>query len=273
MDDRDCVALLQWALPRLGLYWPGYRKVRGIVCKRVERRRRLLGVATLAAYRERLEGDAQEWEALRALCSIPISRFYRDHSVFQALERAVLPALAAAAAQRGERMLECWSAGCASGEEAYTVAILWGLQLSTHYPTLGLRVLATDVDDELLQRAAVGCYRRSSLREVPETSRRQAFVQRDEAYCVRERFRTPVTFERQDIRRVIPQRRFDLILCRNLVLTYFEQDLQRAVMRSLADALWPGGGLVVGMHESLPPDIRDLAPWPGVRAVFRKVAG
>ena len=273
MDDRDCVAFLQWALPRLGLHWPGFRKVRGIVCKRVERRRRLLEVGTLAAYRERLEGDAQEWEALRALCSIPISRFFRDYSVFHALEHAVLPALAAAAAERGDRALECWSAGCASGEEAYTVAILWRLRLSTLYPAVGLRVLATDVDEGLLQRAAIGCYRWSSLREVPEASRSQAFVQRGEVYCVREAFRTPVTFERQDIRRIIPQRRFDLILCRNLVLTYFELDLQRAVTRRLADALWPGGALVVGMHESLPPDMQDLVPWPGVRTVFRKVGG
>jgi chemotaxis protein methyltransferase CheR len=273
MDDRDCVNFLQWALPRLGLHWPGFRKVRGIVCKRVERRRRLLGLASLAAYRERLEGNFQEWEALRALCSIPISRFFRDGSVFQALECAVVPTIANAAVARRDRTLEWWSAGCASGEEAYTAAILWVLRLATRYPTLGLHVLATDVDDTLLERAAVGCYRWSSLREVPEALRQQAFVQRGEVYCVRDRFRVPVTFERQDIRQMIPQRRFDLIFCRNLALTYFEPQLQRAVTQRLADALWPGGALVVGMRESPPPDIRDLVPWPGVGAVFRKVGG
>jgi chemotaxis protein methyltransferase CheR len=142
-----------------------------------------------------------------------------------------------------------------------------------HFPTLDLHVLATDVDDELLQRARVGCYRRSSLREAPEASREQAFAQRDELYCVSEMFRAPVTFEHQDIRHTIPERRFDLILCRNLVLTYFEPELRRAVTQRLADAIWRGGALVVGMHEALPPDIQGLAPWPGVRAVFRKVGG
>jgi chemotaxis protein methyltransferase CheR len=270
MQNPDCPGFLQWALPRLGLHWPGFRKVRGIVCKRVERRRRVLGLTSLDAYREYLEEHNDEWEALRALCSIPISRFCRDRSVFALLEHAVLPSLAAAAGGRPERTLACWSAGCASGEEPYSVSMLWGLQLAQRYPGVALRVLATDVDHELLERAAIGCYGWSSLKEVPEPWREQAFEQRGGAYCVREPFRAAVTFARQDIRQRVPDGRFDLILCRNVVLTYFEPELQRAVMRRIVDILRPGGVLVVGIHEAPPQGIDDLVEWPGARAVFRR---
>jgi chemotaxis protein methyltransferase CheR len=272
MNNRDCVGFLQWALPRLGLHWPGFRKVRQIVCKRFERRRRALGLANLDAYREYLDAHGDEWEALRALCSIPISRFGRDRSVFALLEHSVLPALAAAAGARPERTLTCWSAGCASGEEPYSVSILWGLHLAQCFPGVALRVLATDVDDQLLERAAIGCYGWSSLKEVPQAWCEQAFEWRGGAYCVREAFRETVTFARQDLRLSVPDTCFDLILCRNVVLTYFEPELRRAVMRRVADALRPGGALVVGIHETLPQGIDELLPWPQARAVFRRVS-
>ena len=80
-----------------------------------------------------------------------------------------------------------------------------------------------------------------------------------------------VAFARQDLREAISDEHFDLILCRNVGLTYFDPALQRRVVGRLAGALRPGGGLVVGIHESLPPGIDELAPWPGVRAVFRKL--
>lgn len=270
MNDRDCTGFLQWALPRLGLHWPGFRKVRHIVCKRVERRCRALGLANLDAYLEHLDRHGDEWEALRALCSIPISRFGRDGSVFAQLEHAVLPALADAAAARPERTLSCWSAGCASGEEPYSLSILWTLQLAHCYPGVALQILATDVDDQLLERAATGCYGWGSLKELPRAWCEQAFDLRGGGYCVREAFRAAVRFARQDLRLGVPAACFDLILCRNVVLTYFEPDLQRAVMRRIADTLRPGGALVVGMHEALPQGIDDLVPWPQARTVFRR---
>ncbi|HEY7758970.1 MAG TPA: protein-glutamate O-methyltransferase CheR [Burkholderiales bacterium] len=271
MNNLECVGFLQWALPRMDLHWPGFRKVRGVVCKRVDRRRRALGLATLAAYRDYLGANPDEWASLRALCSIPISRFYRDQGVFDALEHAVLPALAGAAAERPGRTLNCWSAGCASGEEPYTLAILWRLRLAERHPGLAFRVLATDVDEGLLGRAAIACYSWSSLREVPAEWREQGFERRDGTHCVRQRFRTMVAFARQDLREEVPDERFDLVLCRNVALTYFEPELQRRVVRRIAGALHVGGALVVGIHESLPPSIDELVPWPGTRAVFRRL--
>lgn len=270
MRDAECVRFLQWALPQLRLHWPGFRKVRGVVCKRVARRLRALEVADLDAYRARLERDAAEWRVLENLCSIPISRFWRDRGVFEQLEREVLPALAQFAGAAGRDALACWSAGCASGEEPYTLAILWYARLRQRFPALGLRVLATDVDRHLLERAARGCYRASSLKELPAELLARGFERSGGLLCVRPEPRACVAFACQDIRTEPPGGKFDLILCRNLALTYFEPRLQYEVLQGIVARLRRGGALVIGLHEKLPAALAQLLPWPGLRATYRK---
>lgn len=268
MKDSECVGFLQWALPRLRLHWPGFRKVRGQVCKRIDRRLHALALADVAGYRAHLGAHPEEWPALAALCAIPISRFWRDAPVFESLAQTVLPALAEATSQRDARTVSCWSAGCASGEEPYTLAMLWELQLARCWPGVALRVLATDADGVLLERARRGCYPRSSLRELPEAWREQATEPREGLHCVRPAFRTGVEFAQQDICQTMPDAEFDLILCRNLVLTYFEPALRREVVQRMLARLRPGGALVVGLHEA-PPDGLGLSPWPGTRGIYR----
>jgi chemotaxis protein methyltransferase CheR len=238
----------------------------------VSRRMHELGLVDPSVYRSRLEHDPVEWHALERLCLIPISRFYRDRGIFDTLERDVLPMLAQAAAERIDAPFECWSAGCASGEEPYTLAMLWRARFEARFSELRLRVLATDIDPALLERAAAGCYRASSLKELPPLLRDAAFERRGEFFCVRESLRHGTEFVRQDIRTSMPDRRFDLILCRNFVLTYFEPALQRALMARIVEALWPGGALIVGSQESLPDVLPELERWPGARCTYRKLA-
>jgi chemotaxis protein methyltransferase CheR len=118
-SDTDCTVFLQWALPLRNLRWPGFRKVRRQVCKRLKRRIEELGLVDFAAYRARLEADASEWGVFDECCHITISRFFRDRGVFEALRQRVLPDIATRA--RSERQTaRIWSAGCASGEGPYT---------------------------------------------------------------------------------------------------------------------------------------------------------
>ncbi len=269
MKDADCVAFLQWALPQLGLHWPGFRKVRRQVCRRIAARVTELGLADAAAYRERLDSDRAEWQALAPLCTVTISRFYRDREVFDGLGTAVLPALAHAALERGATRLECWSAGCASGEEPYTLAIQWRMALATRFPGLALRVLGTDVDETLLERARVACYPPSSVEALPAAWREQVFERRGRLLCLRDAFRGGVELERQDLAAALPQRQFDLILCRNLAFTYFGAERARLALEHLASRLRSGGALVVGLHEHLPQPAAGFEPWPGCRGVFR----
>ena len=270
MTDDDFVEFLQTVLPRLGLHWPGYRKVRGLVRKRVGRRLRELRISDLRAYVSYLEHHCEEWDALDELCRIPISRFFRDCGVFEQLEHEVLPALAEAAAAQGRNELACWSACCASGEESYTLALLWFLRVERRFPQLQLRIVATDIDAHLLERARCGCYRSSSLKALPQDLLAAGFIRRETQFCVRGAFRA-VEFLQQDIRKVVPDGEFDLVLCRNAVLTYLAPPLRRQVMQGVIARVRPGGALVVGIHESLPQDPSGMISWPGARAIYRKI--
>ena len=252
MRDADCVAFLRWCLPRLRLRWPGYRRVRRQVCKRIRRRLGELGLADAEAYRRYLEGCPEEWRQLDGLCRITISRFFRDRGVFAALEDHVLPVLAATARARGERVIRCWSVGCASGEEAYSLRILWDLGPGGAACDLRLEVLGTDADPIVIERARRGCYRPGSLRDVPSELRDRAFERRGGGVRVRADFRNDVRFRREDVRRRRPRGPFHLVLCRNLVFTYFDEPLQQEVLGHIESRVVPGGALVIGGHERLP---------------------
>ena len=91
MTDSDCIAFLQWALPQLDLYWPGFRKVRRQVCKRLKRRTLDLGLGDFYAYRARLETDPSEWRAFDECCHVTISRFFRDRAIFEAMRDRYCP--------------------------------------------------------------------------------------------------------------------------------------------------------------------------------------
>jgi chemotaxis protein methyltransferase CheR len=272
LDDAACVELLRWALPRLRLRWEGFRRVRRQVCRRLVRRMRELGVADAAAYRRLLESDPAEWRRLDGMCRISISRCFRDRSVFATLEARVFPTLAARAAAAGRATLRAWCAGCASGEEVYSLAALWSARLAPRWPGLRLAIVATDLDPQLLERARRGSFRPSSLREVPAEVLALAFLPHEQGCVVREALREGIEFRCQDLREQMPEGTFDLILCRNLAFTYFAAELQREVLARMVDRLQPGGALVVGLHEWLPGPVGDLSPWPGTRAVYERAA-
>lgn len=249
--DSDCVAFLQWALPHLRMRWPGFRKVRGQVCKRIRRRISALDLSGMAAYRQWLEDHPGEWGILDGMCRITISRFYRDRGVFDALAGQILPGLAGRARAEG-RPLRAWSAGCASGEEPYTLSLIWHFQLKAKFPGLGFHLTATDVDEHMLGRARAGCYPLGALKGLPESWQQEAFYRQAEVFCIKSPFKANIAWLQQDIRKEKPGGCFDLILCRNLVATYFEPDLQRSLFEQMRSASRAGGILVLGGHEQLP---------------------
>jgi chemotaxis protein methyltransferase CheR len=252
MTDAECVAFLQWALPQLRLRWQGFRKVRRQVCRRVSKRIAELGLSEPGAYRAYLVGNREEWNVLAGLCRITISRFWRDRASFEALRDEILPELAP--------HVSAWSIGCASGEEPYS------LVLAAAEAPVEIHVLATDLDPILLERARRARYPGSSLRELPADLRRRAF----EDGGLRPEYREPVDFLRHDVRDGAPGGPFDLALCRNLVFTYFADELQLEVGHRLAASLRAGGALVVGAHEDLPKELDEFEPWPAVRGVHRR---
>jgi chemotaxis protein methyltransferase CheR len=269
VTDADCTAFLQWALPQAGLRWPGFRKVRRQVCKRLRQRMRELGLDGFDAYRVRLEADPSEWLAFDECSHITISRFFRDRGVFEVLRRQVLPSIAARAKREGRGAL-AWSAGCASGEEPYTLRILWDVEVALAYPDVPLAIVASDVDKAMLTRARRGCFESSSLHELPAPLIERAFDRVDSLYCVKQAYRQGIEFVDQDIRTEMPERLFDLILCRYVAFTYFAPPLQRTVLAGMLERLRPDGFLVIGTHEHLPGSIPVLTALGGAQQIFLK---
>ena len=270
MKDPDCVELLQWALPRLRLRWAGFRKVRGQVCKRIGRRFKELGLADLDAYRDYLEKHTEEWEVLDGFCRITISRFHRDRLVFEYLRDTVFPELAVET-EGDEGRLRCWTAGCASGEEPFTLCLLWHFYLRKRFPDVSFEIVATDAEPKVLERARAGCFKESSFRELAPELVEAAFEPSTDGQCLRPEFRTAVEFRLEDIRQKMPEGPCHLILCRNLVFTYFECGLQCELLERMLTRLVPGGVLVIGSHESLPEGTWPLMPHDRKLSIYRKV--
>lgn len=252
MKDSECVQFLQWALPALRMRWPGFRRVRKQVCKRFNRRISYLKLSSVIDYQSYLERHAEEWPILDSLCRITISRFYRNRKIFALLEQEILPRLARQVLDRGERILQIWSAGCCGGEEPYSIVLSWDFVVSPRFPDLNIHLSATDSDNNMLQRAEDGCYSAGSIKEIPESWRDAAFEKTNDLYRLRPQFKTKVDFLEHDVRKGIPDGLFHLIVCRNLVFTYFDLELQSEIAQRMWENLVTGGVLIIGARETLP---------------------
>ena len=244
----DFESFLAEALPPLGLAPAAL--IRRNIRRRVMRRMESQGVHDFSSYLQFLRRNPSEWDVLRPLFTVTISRFFRNRRVFETLASQVLSPLAA----KGNPVC-AWSAGCASGEEAFTLRILWE-ELPGRKPDLS--ILATDIDEECLTRAGEGLYPESSLREVPGEISDRYFRGEGGRYRLREDVVRSVTFRRHDLLCESLPGDFDLVLCRNAAFTYFSAPRRIAIAYAIAAAVPPGGCLVLGRTEKLP---REAAAW------------
>jgi chemotaxis protein methyltransferase CheR len=229
-----------------------------------------LEVDGFRGYREHLEAHDEEWSVLDRLCRITISRFWRDRAVFEALLEDVVPTLAASVLDRGDETIRCWSCGCASGEEPYSIRIGWHMTRARQLPDVSLDIVATDSDPHMLQRAQRAVYPWDSIRDLPSSWQERAFDPGGDNVELRAEHSGPITWLCQDVRSETPKGPFDLVLCRNLVFTYYDESLQLEITRRLADSVRAGGALVVGSHETLPPGQTDFEPWPPHGGIHRR---
>jgi len=238
------------------LRWDGYKKVSGQVCKRIKKRFTHLGLADYNSYRSFLECHADEWKALERMTRISISRFFRDRKVWEELGENILPALARQADQEN-RSFRCWSAGCASGEEPYSFAILWKERVAYRFPRLKMDLVATDANEELLKRAVQARYSTGSLKEVPGEWMDLCFKRKSSGFLLSEAYRDTVEFLHQDIREEMPEGVFDIIFCKNLVAMYFSSELATEIFMKIIRQLRGDGFLVLGNHETVPKEIEN----------------
>ena len=249
----------------------GYRKVRAGVEKRIRRHMNRLGCEDVRAYLRRVAEDPSISGDVEEMLTVSVSRFFRDRAVWTELLERVLPQLAPSAGPE----LCVWSAGCALGQEAYSFKILWTQFSRTETGVPGLALWATDSNPAYLEGAMEGLYRRSVLRELPEALRREHFRDEEGRQQVRviDRLKEGILWRLHDFTRESPpQRAFQIIFLRNNLLTYYREDVQEAVLPVILTALTPGGVLVIGKGEKLPPLPLHLTPVASHMPIYRKEA-
>ena len=212
---------------------------------------------------ERLRSDPSECDRLIEAIMIKVSSCFRDPLVFELLAHRVLPLIMERGRRQHTRQIRVWSAGCAAGEEAYSVAILLALAVEdADFPWLPY-ICATDVSPRALAAAQTGRYCRESLKTTQLGVLDRFFRPAAEGFEVIPEIRRMVHFSRDDLtsrQSLAPADSvfgsFDLVLCRN-VLIYFSLELQKKVLEKLCRALNPGGVLVIGTSESLPREMES----------------
>lgn len=248
----DYKQFLKTTLPYLGLRWRHFRGKN--MRRRIGERLEELGFRSLSEYRSYLLENAEEQRQLCGRLTVTISRFWRNPYVFEALEKSWLPGIVRRLAA-GEP-LHMWSAGCASGEEPYSLLVLWEKSFASVEHEL--RLLATDADKRCLERARQGCYPASSFKEMPQWLRDHYLINVNGRFCVPPGFKDRVEWAEHDLIWHPTFPGHHVIFCRNLVYTYFVESLQEEITRRFHQALFPGGLLIVGRKDRLPAGSNGL---------------
>ena len=234
---------------------------RWLLAARVEDRVRETGERDAARYVEKVVGDDGQAELglLVEALRVGETQFFRHASQLRAIRRVALPEIFARRERDTETVVRVWSAGCATGEEPYTLAMLLEDALKGR-PGLGYEVLATDLSEPALAHARAGRYPRAAARSMPQEIATWAIVDDGPDHVrVADRFHATVRFEKRNLLDAIYPRGFDLVLCRN-VLIYFGRATQRDVLRRLARSVVTGGYLALGYSERLDDADGELLP-------------
>lgn len=221
---------------------------RATLWRRIERRMRAVGVESLQSYREHVEQNVGEAANLAQEILIGVTRFFRDEDAFASLRQNVLPRLFDA--RREGDVLRVWTPGCATGEEAYSIAIAIEECARERGVAADYKIFATDIDPKSLARAARGAFPAELVEGLDADLVARYFLRYDEELRIHPSVREHIVFARQDLTRDAPFTRIDLAVCRNLLI-YFEPEHQRRVLDVLHFALRPNGYLFLGSSESL----------------------
>ncbi len=245
---------------------------RGTVTRRLERRLRATGAETYLDYMRFLDTHPEEYQKLADDLTIKVSGFFRSPYTFQQVTRLVLPELTLFKRDRGERELRFWSAGCARGEEPYSIAILLTEFLGNQRQDFDISIYATDISRQALKEAQAGVYSLGDIEGLPENIL-ESYFRRREDYEVKADIRQMVSFSYFDLTSTIRQPfvNLDCIFCCN-VLIYLQSQLQEKVLSMLYDSLAAPGYLILGEAETPTSSLRDKLECLDTKAkIYKKV--
>lgn len=264
-DDHALARIASLLEVRFAIDIDAYRP--SLVARRVRRRLAMSKAVTLSDYADLLADDEDELSALHDDLLIRVTGFFRDPEAFAVLEREVLPELVEAMSK--ERPIRVWVPACASGEEAYSLAMLLLHRIEHAGKTPYLDILASDRYAPSLKEAHLGQYRRSSLGNVPSGLVERYMTVKDDIADVGPLLHRHVTFVGHDILKTPPPEDIDLVSCRNLLI-YLAAGPREKALQACADAMRPGGFLFLGPSEQPSPSITDLATLHAKWRIYQK---
>lgn len=221
-------------------------------------------IATYKEYREYLLQNKDEHEALKNALTINVTKFFRDPPVYDCLRSEIVPPIL-----RQKKKLRLWSAGCSSGEEPYSYAIML-YDMTTIIKDVDWMIIATDIDETILKKAKEGIYEKSALEFVTESQLRRHFRHREDGrYEIKPHIREKVKFQHHDLMSGVPVSRYlDIISCRNVTI-YFSDKQKNELVRMIHQGLNPGGYYVMGMSEFLSREVESLfSPYRPLQKIF-----
>ncbi|HEV8636653.1 MAG TPA: chemotaxis protein CheB [Chloroflexota bacterium] len=248
-EERILRLFLDQLRQRSGVDFSAYK--RPTILRRLQRRVAAVGLSSLREYARYVETHPEEQQRLVSNFLIKVTEFLRDPDLFAHLREHVLPRLVSEARERGHE-LRIWSAGCSTGEEAYSLAMLVADVLGDDLERFSVRIFATDLDEDAVQFARRGVYPPGAVAHVAPQMLERYLARVDDHYEVKQFVRNLLIFGQHDLGQRAPFPRIDLALCRN-VLIYFTPDLQKRALQLFGFALREGGCLVLGTSETTNP--------------------
>ena len=246
MSDEQFEAILEYLRRARGFDFTAYK--RSSLKRRLDKRMQIAGIDGYDRYLDYLQVHPDEFSALFNTILINVTSFFRDPPIWELVASDVLPELLAAKAPRDN--LRFWSAGCASGEEAYTLAMLLSEALSLEGLRERVKIYATDVDEDALAQARLAVYTPRQVESVPPAFLQKYFERSNGNYVVQRDLRRTVIFGRHDLIQDAPISRVDFLSCRN-TLMYFNSEVQGRIAARFYFALHEGGYLLLGKAEML----------------------
>ncbi|MFD9904425.1 CheR family methyltransferase [Streptomyces sp. NPDC059063] len=266
--DEELEELLRFLRDARGFDFTGYK--RSSLGRRIRKRMSDIDVTSYADYRDRLETSAEEFSALFNTILINVTSLFRDPDAWTFLQREVVPEMLAAVEPQEE--IRVWSAGCSSGEEAYSLAIMFAEALGIEECINRVKIYGTDVDEEALRDARSALYLPKTLEALPAELREKYFEHNGARYSFRPDLRRRVIFGRHDVTRDAPISRLDLLVCRN-TLMYFNVEAQTQIVDRFHFALRESGFLFLGKAEMLLNDADRFEVVSMRQRVFRRRPG
>jgi two-component system, chemotaxis family, CheB/CheR fusion protein len=258
-------ALLAYLKTSRGFDFTAYK--RSSLMRRVLVRMQTIGAQGFAAYLDFLQVDPEEFTRLFNTILINVTSFFRDPANWEYLREQVLPELVGP--PKSADPIRVWSAGCASGEEAYSIAMLLAEALGMEAFRERVKIYATDVDEEALSHARHAAYGPRAADDVPAPLLERYFDRQDERYVFNKELRRSVIFGRHDLIQDAPISRVDLLICRNCLM-YFNSEAQARILSRFHFALAPRGVLFLGKAETLLAQSVAFEPLDVKRRVFAK---